>query len=200
MAYSQSIKNLIDAFSRLPSVGQRTAERYVFYLLKSGKKDVGQITNALKQLITEVKSCERCWDFADNSPCALCADPKRSQDVICVVAEPQDVQALERTQQYNGTYHILRGTVSPDHDKPSSYLKIKELFERVKKESTSEVILALNHDLRGETTMMLLEKHLKERFPSLTISRLARGLPMGSDLQYADDITLGSALEHRTRS
>lgn len=200
MAYARPIQQLIDAFSKLPTVGPRTAERYVFYLLKSGKKDVSEITNALTHLISSVKSCERCWDFADQSPCHICTDSKRDQKTICIIAEPQDLQAIERTGAYTGTYHVLRGTVSPEHDKPSNYLKIKELFARIQKEQTTEIILALNHDMRGETTMILLEQYVKKQFPSVTVTRLARGLPMGSDLQYADDITLGSALKHRTRS
>jgi recombination protein RecR len=197
--YSQPIQQLIKAFNRLPTVGQRTAERFVFYLLKSGKKDVGELTLALKELIEEIKSCEVCWDFSDQSPCRICKDEKRSKETICIVAEPQDLQAMEKTG-YKGSYHLLRGLIRPDREDSIKYLKIKELLARAKRPETKEVILALNPDMPGETTMMFLERKLKELAPDVKVSRLARGLPMGSDLQYADEITLTSALKHRTQT
>lgn len=195
--YARPIQNLIRAFSRLPSVGQRTAERFVFYLLKSGKKDVAELTLAMKQLIESVKSCEVCWDFSDQSPCHICSNPKRDQSMICMVKEPQDVQAIERTNTYHGVYHVLRGVVKTEHESDLQDIKIREFLERAKKEEVKEIILALNPDLPGETTMMYLEHKLKELYPDLKVTRLARGLPMGSDLQYADEITLGSALKNR---
>ncbi|MFH1947247.1 MAG: recombination mediator RecR [Candidatus Magasanikbacteria bacterium] len=209
--YPKPIQNLIQAFSRLPSVGKRTAERFVFYLLKSGKKDVAEMTLALKNLIEEIKSCEICWDFTqhhsdpdgngagftDKTPCAICANEKRDQSTICVIQEPQNLQAIEKIGDYNGLYHVLRGTLKPGHDLIPKYLKINELLTRVKKPETKEIILALNPDLNGETTMMFLEKKIKDTNPNVKVSRLARGLAMGSDLQYADEITLGSALKNR---
>lgn len=191
--YSKSIQNLINAFAKLPSVGERTAERYVFYLLKSGKKDAGEITLALKELLERVKSCETCWDFADSSPCELCKDKTRNNKTICVVAESQDIEAIERTNEYSGVYHILRGVIKSDDE--ITNLKAEELFKRA--ENAEEIILALNADLNGENTNMYLEAKLKKQNPRLKITRLARGLPMGSDLQYADEITLGSALKNR---
>ncbi len=196
--YAKPIRQLIQAFSRLPSVGQRTAERFVFYLLKSGKKDVSELTLALKELIEQVKSCSVCWDFSDHSPCAICANKERHTGVICVVQEPQDVQALERTNSFRGLYHILRGTIEPDDMENLRYLKMNELVLRAKNEQIKEVILALNPTLPGETTMMYIEQQIKKALPEIKITRLARGLPMGSDLQYADTITLESALKHRT--
>jgi recombination protein RecR len=198
MAYSQSIQNLIQAFRRLPSVGPRTAERFAFHLLKSGKKDVGELTLALKELIDTVKSCEICWTFSDTSPCALCSSPQRDPKTVCVVAEPQDREAIEKTGTYRGGYHILRGVVQAQDEYSIQGLKIGELLLRVRKGGIDEIILALNPDLQGETTMMYLEKKIKEIAPHIKVSKLARGLPMGSDLQYADDITLGSALKNRT--
>jgi recombination protein RecR len=194
--YSQSIEDLIKAFSKLPTVGKRTAERYVFYLLRSGKKDVGELTLALKNLIDNVKSCEKCWDFTDQSPCHICSDIKRDNKTICVVTQPQDIQVIEKTGDYHGLYHVLRGTIRPDNLDSVNFLKIRELENRVKN-NIDEIILALNPDLNGETTMMYLEKNLKQVNPNLKITRLARGLPMGSDLQYSDEITLGSALKNR---
>lgn len=196
--YAKPIRQLIQAFSRLPSVGQRTAERFVFYLLKSGKKDVGELTVALKQLIENVKSCALCWDFSDQSPCAICANKERHTGIICVVQEPQDVQALERTNSFRGLYHVLRGTIEPDDMESLRYLKMNELVGRAKTEQTKEIILALNPTLPGETTMMYIERQIKDALPEIKITRLARGLPMGSDLQYVDDITLQNALKHRT--
>lgn len=198
--YSKPIQNLIRAFSKLPSVGPRTAERYVFYLLKSGKKDVAELTNALKELIGNIKSCELCWDFADESPCTICADAKRNQEVLCVVKEPQELQQLEKTGAFTGRYHVLRGVIKPGSPDTVKYLKVQELLHRLTTEQIKEVILALNPDLAGETTMLYLESVIKKSSPTIKISRLARGLPMGSDLQYADEITLGSALKHRIQS
>ncbi len=211
MPYSKSIQNLIGAFRKLPTVGQRTAERFVFYLLKSGKKEVGEITLALKELIDNVKSCEMCWDFSDNNPCAICSNKTRDQALLCVVSEPQDIPVIERTGMYNGLYHVLRGVIESGGEEIDK-IKIKELFSKLQKPAIKEIILALNPDLSGETTMLYFEKKLKElnlptasrdpRFSgigtNLKITRLARGLPMGSDIQYADEITLGSAIKNRT--
>ncbi|HSR88901.1 MAG TPA: recombination mediator RecR [Candidatus Udaeobacter sp.] len=197
--YSKSIQNLIQAFRKLPTVGQRTAERFVFYLLKSGKKEVGEITLALKELIDNVKSCENCWDFSDQNPCTICGNKSRDQSLLCIISEPQDIPVLERTGIYNGLYHVLRGTIEPGAEEDLEKIKLKELFLKIKKETKiKEIVLALNPDLAGETTMLFLERKIKQEKPDLKITRLARGLPMGSDLQYADEITLGSALKNRT--
>lgn len=195
--YAPPIEQLIKALSKLPSVGRRTAERYVFYILKSGKKDAAEITNALKGLLENVQSCDVCWKFTDTTPCTICSDPKRDQKTICVVAEPQDLEAIESTGTYTGTYHILRGLVNPEKEHTLAYLKMDQLIERAS--GATEVILALNPNMAGETTMMFLEKKLHHTYPNLHVSRLARGLPMGSEMQYADEITLTSALKHRTR-
>jgi len=196
--YSTSINNLIEALKKLPSVGQRSAERFVFYWLKSGKKEVNDLRDALNTLLQNTKSCEICWNFDDNSPCHICADPKRNREVVCVVASPQDLMALENTGEYHGLYHILRGTINPDDDENEiSKMKIEELKDRVAKKEIKEIILALSPDLAGETTIMYLKKELLRINPELKITRLARGLPLGSDMQYADEITLISALRNR---
>jgi len=151
--YSTSINNLIEALKKLPSVGQRSAERFVFYWLKSGKKEVNDLRDALNTLLQNTKSCEICWNFDDNSPCHICADPKRNREVVCVVASPQDLMALENTGEYHGLYHILRGTINPDDDENEiSKMKIEELKDRVAKKEIKEIILALSPDLAGETT------------------------------------------------
>ena len=198
--YPEPIKNLISAFSQLPSVGERTAERFVFHLLKSGKKQVAELALALKKIAGEIKSCEICWNFSDISPCAVCASKNKDKSLICVVEKPQDVQVMEKTKEYNGLYHVLRGVIKPGNVEGAKYIKIVELLKRTKDEDVKEIILALNPDLPGETTMMFLEKKIKSVSPKVKVSRLARGLPMGSELQYADEITLGSALKNRISS
>lgn len=197
--YAIPIHRLIVAFKKLPGVGERTAERFVFHLLKSGKKDVGELTQALKNLTDTVKSCETCWDFSDRSPCARCSDPTRDKTIICAVESPQNLEVIEKTGSFKGLYHVLRGTIDPDNDRQDA-LKIPQLLARLSEVSVKEIILALNPDLPGETTAMFLAKKIKSVAPHIAITRLARGLPMGSDLLYADEITLGNALHHRTQT
>ncbi|MSU75761.1 MAG: recombination protein RecR [Candidatus Magasanikbacteria bacterium] len=197
--YSPSIQNLIKALKKLPSVGERTAERYVFHLLKSGKKETTELMLALKNLTQTVTSCKVCWNFSDSSPCSTCKDPRRDHGTVCVVEDPQDLSVIEHTGDFRGVYHVLRGLVDPTDEDGLKKMKIKELIGRVKfgNKEIKEIILALNPDMAGETTMLYLEKELKKINPSLIISRLARGLPLGSDLKYADEITLGSAIKNR---
>ncbi len=195
--YSPSIDKLIKAFKHLPSVGERTAERFVFSLLKSGKKDVAELMISLRDLIENVKSCEVCWNFSDTNPCSICGNSKRDQTQICVVADPADMLVIERTGIFGGTYHILRGTLDMSDDQTFDKLKLSELFARVSKTTVKELMLALNPDMAGETTMLYIEKEIKGRFPGVRATRLARGLPMGADLRYADEITLGSAIKNR---
>lgn len=196
--YSRPVTQLIRALSRLPSVGERTAERYVFYLLKSGKKEVQSLINALTDFMNTMRSCELCQDFSDQSPCVICAKKDRHNGIICVVSEPQDVQAIEESGSYKGLYHVLRGTISPDEE-DTKQLKIADLLKRLHESGLTEIILALNHDMAGETTALYLEKKIKAERSSIIVSRLARGLPMGSDLKYADAVTLGSALQNRIK-
>ena len=195
--YSPSIDKLIAVLKRLPSVGQHTAERFVFYWLNSGKKEVMETVDSLEELLANVKSCETCWDFSDTNPCPICQDKTREKNTICVVSESQAIPVLESTGEFHGTYHVLRGTIDTTDLDQISTLKIADLLERLKNKEVSEVILALNPDLAGETTMMFLEKEIKAKFPEIKTTRLARGLPTGSDIQYADEITLGNALKHR---
>ncbi len=196
--YSPSINNLITELKKLPSVGQHTAERYVFYWLKSGKKDVTELMLALKELIENVRSCEVCFDFSDASPCSICSNAKRDHTTIIVVTDSQDLQAIENTSEYKGVYHVLRGLLDTTDDTSLARTKIVELLKRVQNESITEIIFALNPNLAGETTTLYLEREIKKLKPSTRITRLARGLPMGSDLQYADEITLSNALKGRT--
>jgi len=198
--YSATINALTEQLKKLPSVGQKTAERFVYHWLKSGKKEVNDLRAALDDLLNKVKSCEICWNFSDTNPCPICRNAKRDQEKICVVAEPQDIEALEKTGEFHGLYHVLRGQLATENGEADmAKIKIKELRERLAapKNKIKEIIFALNPDLPGETTMMYLKKVAKKIRPELKITRLARGLPLGSDLQYADEITLGSALTNR---
>ena len=199
--YSASINNLVASLKKLPSVGQRTAERFVFHWLKSGRREVNQLREALDNLLINTKSCEICWNFDDTNPCRTCTDSRRDHGYICVVADPQDIPAMERTGAFRGVYHVLRGLIESGNEDGLRYCKIRELLLRIKDDETSnkitEIILALNPDLPGETTILFLKREIAKINPKIKISRLARGLPMGSDLQYADEITLTSALKNR---
>ncbi len=196
--YSAPINNLIEALKKLPSVGQKTAERFVFHWLASGKKEVNELRESLDNLLKKVKSCETCWNFSDISPCPICASSKRDQSIICIVAEVPDIAAIEKTNEYSGSFHVLRGLIdATEVNDAIGNIKIAELWKRMETKKIKEIILALNQDLPGETTAMYLDREIKKRWPAIKITRLARGLPMGSDLQYADEITLGSALKNR---
>lgn len=196
--YSPSIQKLITELKKLPSVGERTAERFVFHWLKKGKKDVAELKKSLDELLENVKSCQTCWNFLENNECKICSDKKRNQTLICVVLEPQDVEAIEKTGEFKGVYHLLREKINYIEEIEIKKTKILELLKRIEKNNIKEIILALNPNLENETTSLYVENLIKKNNPNIKISRLARGLPMGSDLQYADEITLGSALKNRT--
>jgi recombination protein RecR len=197
--YSPTIDKLISALKKLPGVGTHMAERYVFHFLKSGKKEVGELTLALQNLMTTTQSCRLCWNFSDQNPCPICSDTRRDQTIICVVAEPQDLAALEGTQVFKGRYHVLRGLIDASDEETITKLKIAELLSRLTKPKNeiAEVLLALNPTHAGTATMLYLEKEVKKANPKIKISRLARGLPLGADLRYADELTLESAIKHR---
>lgn len=195
--YPESIEQLIKAFSKLPSVGRRTAERFVFKLLHSGRGDVRKLVLALTRLEKDIKSCELCWDFSESDPCATCTDPRRQKHLLCVVAHSQDKQVILQSGVYEGHFQILRGVARAEDPDTMNKLKVTQLFTRIKDHGISEVILALNPDIHGETTMMFLEGRIKQYFSTVKISRLARGLPIGSDIAYADDVTLDSAFKFR---
>lgn len=196
MQSPSSIKNLIESFSKLPGVGPKTAARFVFYLLGRPGEELNQLSENIKILKERVTTCSICQNFSDKSPCIICADPKRDRSVICVVAKPQDFEVLEKTGEHQGTYHLLGGTIAPIQGIGPEHLKIQELINRIKIHPPQEIILALNPDMEGETTAMYLTKLLKQyNIPKIT--RLARGLPVGGELEYADEITISSALKGR---
>ncbi len=196
MKYPKSIQNLIDQFSQLPTVGPKTAERYVFYLLKQNPEELQKFAQYLAELKEKTTICQKCLAISETDPCLICADNKRDQSLICVIANTQDMLTIEATKQYNGLYHVLGGVINVIEGIKSEQLNISQLINRVTKDKVKEVILALNLNLEGETTSIYLAKLLKPY--KLRITRLAKGLPMGSDLEYADEITLANALKYRT--
>lgn len=196
--FSPAIDNLIAELKKLPSVGQHTAERYVFFWLKNGKREVNQIISALSDILEKVKSCETCWTFSDTNPCEICSNLKRDQTVILVVGEPQTIPVVEQSGAYTGRYHCLRGVVDPLDPASLERLRLNELLSRLKTDKNiTEVILALNPDMAGETTMLYLEKEIRSQAPQIKVTRLAKGLQSGSDLQYADENTLTNAIKNR---
>lgn len=196
----KALENAIDALSMLPGVGPRTAERYAYYLFKSSDRISQTIAEALANLHTGVKSCPVTFALisADEELSPLYTDPTRDKSTILVVEEPLDIYAIEQTKGYRGTYHVLGGAISPIDGITPDQLHIGELIKRVNNDNATEVIIATNPSVEGESTALLLEKLLHEQNPNLKLTRLARGLPLGVDLSYADQITLSAALENRT--
>ena len=194
----KSLETLIEEFGKLPGVGPRTAERLAFYVLKSNQHYAEQLAAALKNLHHGISLCEKCFNLAEDKLCSICKNAKRTESIIAVVEEPLDVIAIEKTASFSGVYHVLGGVLSPIDGIGPDKLNIKSLLKRIS-EDTEEVILATNPSTEGEATAMYIQKQLLE-LPSggtYKITRLARGLPVGSDLEYADQITLGRALEGR---
>jgi recombination protein RecR len=195
MKFPQAIQNLINQFSKLPTVGPKTAERYVFYLLKQPAEELQRFAQFLAELKEKTTVCSECLAISETNPCFICADKKRNEEIICVVANTQDMLTIEATRKYNGLYHILNGTINTINNIGPESLNVKQLVEKIKKGRTKEIILALNPDMEGETTALYLSKLLKPAGAKIT--RLARGLPSGADLEYADEITLANALKYR---
>lgn len=197
----QALNNVIDALGVLPGVGPRTAERYAYYLFRSNPKVAGNIADTLANLHTQVKFCPVTFALIDanDDVSQLYTDPGRDKTTILVVEEPLDIYAIEQTRGYKGTYHVLGGAISPIDGVTPDQLHIQELIKRIDDDSAREVIIATNPSVEGESTALLLEKLLHEKYPKLNLTRLARGLPLGVDLSYADQITLSAALENRTQ-
>ncbi|MDP3043516.1 MAG: recombination mediator RecR [bacterium] len=198
MKYPSSIQNLINHFSQLPTVGPKTAERYVFYLLRQSPEFLQKFAQGLAELKEKIVVCQNCLAIAESNPCAICSDNKRDKTKICVVADTRDMLAIENIKQYNGLYHVLGGVINMVEGIKPEQLNIQQLTDKIKQNNAKEIILALNPDLEGETTAMYLAKLLKPSGQDgIKITRLAKGLPMGADLEYADEITLINALKYR---
>ena len=189
------MQSLVDELGRLPGIGPKSAQRIAFYLLKAAPEDAKRLAKAVVEAKERVSWCRRCFNFAEGELCVYCRDDRRDPSLLCVVEEPRDIVAVERTQEYRGSYHVLLGAISPIEGIGPEQLKIKELLARVGDEGVQEVILATNPNIEGEATAMYLGRLLKPL--ELRVTRIASGLPVGGDLEYADEVTLGRALEGR---
>lgn len=193
--YAEPVQVLIDELGRLPGVGPKSAQRIAFHLLKVPAEDARRLANAITDAKERVAWCRRCFNIAEGELCGFCRDDSRDSSVLCVVEEPRDIVALERTAEFRGRYHVLQGAISPIEGIGPEQLRVKELLGRVGGEGVQEVILATNPNIEGEATAMYLARLLKPL--GVKVTRIASGLPVGGDLEYADEITLGRALEGR---
>lgn len=195
MRFPRAIANLIEAFSQLPSVGPKTAERYVFHLLKSSPEKLENLAKSLSELKANITVCPNCLAISEISPCAICSDLQRKNGTLCIVENIQDLISIEATRQYQGQYFVLGGLINTIENIKPENLNIEKLLRKLKQADFKEVILALNFTLEGETTSLYLNKILQTY--NLKVTRLAKGLPAGSDLEYADETTLATALKYR---
>ena len=195
--YPHVIHQLIQLLSKLPTIGPKTAERIVFMLLKRNHQDIVTLGKQLIELGQQITRCQSCHNFSSANPCHICQDKNRNKELLCVVSEPQDLEAVEKTRQFDGYYFVLNGTISTYNGHGPQDINVPLLLDKIKKSqpNISEVILALDPDIEGETTMMYLAKALQPL--QVKVSRLARGLPVGADLEYADEVTLSDALTNR---
>ncbi|MBE7047952.1 MAG: recombination protein RecR [Ruminococcaceae bacterium] len=193
--YAVPIAQLIEEFAKMPGVGKRTAERLAYYVLKLSKEEVAVFAQTMMQAKEKITFCPICQCLTDAIPCELCSDSKRDQSVICVVEKPKDVIKIEKTREFKGTYHVLHGVISPMDGIGPEDIRLKELLARIADGSVREVIMATNPNLEGETTAMYVAKMLKPF--NIKVTRLAHGIPVGGDLEYADEVTLTRALEGR---
>jgi recombination protein RecR len=194
-AYAGPVQDLIDELGRLPGVGPKSAQRIAFHLLKLPKDDAMRLSRVIEQAKDRVAWCQRCFNLADAPECAICRDDRRDGKILCVVEEPKDLVAVEKTGEYRGRYHVLQGALNPMEGIGPDHLRVKELLARIVPEGIEEIILCTNPNIEGEATAMYLARTLEPA--GLTITRIASGLPVGGDLEYADELTLGRALEGR---
>ncbi len=197
MEYTKPLAKLIECFQKLPSIGPKTATRLALHTIKMPLDEVQKFAQALLDAKTQITYCETCFNISCSSPCEICKDTTRNRQTICVVAESKDLMAIEKTNEYNGLYHVLQGLISPIDGIGVNDIRIKELLYRVTNNDVKEVILALNPSVEGEATALYLNKLLQPF--NIKISRIAFGLPMGSELEYVDEITLARALEGRVQ-
>jgi recombination protein RecR len=193
--YEGPVQALIDELGRLPGIGPKSAQRIAFYLLKAAPEDANRLARAITEAKARISWCTRCFNFATGELCVYCLDERRDPTLVCVVEEPRDIVAVERTHEFNGRYHVLQGAIAPIEGIGPEQLRIKELMKRVDEEHVVEVILATNPNIEGEATAMYLARLLKPL--GVRVTRPASGLPVGGDLEYADEVTLGRALEGR---
>ena len=193
--YSPSIENLIENFEKLPSIGHKTAVRLAFHMLDASEERVNEFISSIINAKKNLKFCSICFNISDTDPCEICSNPKRDSSIICVVEDVKDILAMERTNEFNGVYHVLHGSISPMNGVGPDDIKIKELLTRLTSGNIKEVILATNPRVEGEATAIYLSKLIKPL--GVKVTRIAHGIPVGGDLEYTDEITLGKALEGR---
>jgi len=196
MQFSSSLlENAVNEFAKLPGIGKKTALRLVLHLLKQNNNDVTQFSEVISKMRNEIKFCQRCFNVADGDICSICANSMRKQEIICVVENIRDVIAIESTQQFNGTYHVLGGIISPLDGIGPDQLNIESLLNRIQKEKTEELIFALNPTIQGDTTIYYIQKKLQSQ--TIRVTTIARGIAFGGELEYADEMTLARSLQNR---
>ena len=193
--YSPSIEKLIEAFEKLPSIGNKTAARLAFHILNANEEETNEFIQAILDAKRNLKYCSQCYNITDTDPCPICANEKRDHSIICVVEDVRDVVAMERTHEFKGVYHVLHGSISPMNGVGPDDIKLKELLSRLMNEKVKEIILATNPRVEGEATAMYISKLVKPL--GIKVTRIAHGIPVGGDLEYTDEITLSKALEGR---
>jgi recombination protein RecR len=195
--YAPPVQRLITELSRLPGIGTRTAQRLAFHILRADSDEANALADAIREVKERMGECERCFNLAEERLCPICLDTRRDPSVVCVVEGPGDVIPIERTHEFRGTYHVLGGALSPMDGVDPEDLHVTELFARVPAESITEVVIATNPTTTGEATALYIADELRVRSPDVAVTRLASGLPVGADLEYADEVTLGRALAGR---
>ena len=193
--YPVAIEKLIEEFAKLPSIGKKSAQRLTLHILNLPKDEVEEFANALVKARGTIKYCSVCGNFTDKDPCSICSNPNREKDIICVVEQPKDIMTMEKVKEFNGLYHVLHGTISPMQGRGPQDIRIRELVARMSGD-VKEVIVATNPTIEGEATAMYISKILKPL--DVKVTRIAAGIPVGGDLEYADEVTLSKALEGRT--
>ena len=193
--YTEPITRLIEEFSKLPGVGRKTAQRLAFHVVNMNTNDVESLAKAIVEAKREIRYCSICCNITDTDPCPICSNKNRDKSVICVVEDPRDVAAMERTKDYNGMYHVLHGVISPMDGVGPDMIRIKELIQRLSNQDVKEIIMATNPTVEGEATAMYIARLVKPM--GIKVTRIAHGLPVGGDLEYADEVTISKALEGR---
>jgi recombination protein RecR len=200
MKIPKAIQNVVESFERLPGIGPKSAERLTFYLLHVPQGELDRFAESVQNLKKDTTICSNCFNIGETDPCSICQDPHRNRSLVCVVEQPLDVIALEKSKKYSGVYHVLNGKIDPLNNIGPDEIRINELIRRIKNEESEikEIILATNPTMEGEATAMYISKKIKEQDPTIKVSRIGRGLPIGADIEYADPTTLDRAMEGRS--
>ncbi|HTL31346.1 MAG TPA: recombination mediator RecR [Tepidisphaeraceae bacterium] len=198
-SYTQSIQNLINELASLPGIGLRSAERIAFHLLKSKTEDAMKLSDAIRDVKTRIKHCSVCYNLTEQDPCSICTDPSRDQGLVCVVEQPKDLLALESTGLYNGVYHVLLGRIAPLEGIEPADVTVEPLMQRLASGTIREVVMGTNPNMEGDGTALHIQNLIASRFPNVQITRLARGLPAGSNIEYANRNILADAIAGRQK-